>query len=148
MGNGTENKDLQDFENARSGLAKLSAKHPSLFAELKRLVQIYNATADRLRDMVKAEAKETGKKVYIGPFTADPKHEETYDIPALKDLLNADEFESVVKVEYSLTKEGKQKLAVMEEKYPQLATLKADRVFKVMTPGPKNLDLTELDTMG
>lgn len=148
MANGTENKDLQDFEAARSALAKLTAKHPSLFAEFKRLVQIHNATADRLRDQVKAEAKETGKKVYVGPFTGDPKHEETYDIAALKELLNADEFEAVVKVEYSLTKEGKTKLATLQEKYPQLAALKADRVFKVMTPGPKNLDIAELDSMG
>lgn len=111
MANGTENKDLQDFEAARSALGKLTAKHPSLFAEFKRLVQIYNATADRLRDQVKAEAKESGKKVYVGPFTGDPKHEETYDIAALKELLNADEFETVVKVEYSLTKDGKTKLA-------------------------------------
>ena len=144
----TTKKDLEDFEKSRKAMAALMTKYPSLFSEFKRQALIYNATADRLRETAKAMAKESGTKVYIGPFTGDPKHEETWDINALKELLNADEFEDVVKTEFSLPKESRAKLALLFEKYPQLNELKATRVFKVLTPGPKSLDISELDSMG
>lgn len=134
------------LDTIKGKITTLLRGHPEAVEALRLAIE-YNDLLEFVTDQAKASARETKEATTVGPVTAKPVVEDTWPLDEVATILPESTFRAAVNIEYKLKpgKVGSTILNEASEEYPALERIKARKVTRVNTSGPKPLSLADLE---